>query len=88
MRNASKSWTNTFQANYIEQLTSKTGVYKEFATFADLLATAITHPGTWFMNQIFLIFFFKVENFLTFISGVLEQLQRRAIAYSNQRKHA
>ena len=34
----------------------------------------------------FLGYVFYVENIVTFISGVLEHLLRRAIAYSNQRK--
>ena len=45
VRNGEKSWANTFQSHYIEQLTEKTGAFKNFNLFTSILANAISNPG-------------------------------------------
>ena len=40
-----QSWANTFTASYIAELTKKTGSYKDFNTFVNMLATAVTNQG-------------------------------------------
>ena len=63
VRNSTKSWSNTFNANYIEQLTGKTGSYKEFSTFVSMLSGAITNPGInkYTCSRLFVTFIFKEQ---------------------------
>ena len=51
VRNGEKSWANTFQSHYIEQLTEKTGAFKNFNLFTSILANAISNPGKIFIRN-------------------------------------
>ena len=41
VRNRHRTWSNQFQAGYIEQLTQRTGCFKSFAAFCQCLSSAI-----------------------------------------------
>ena len=41
VRNRHRTWSNQFQAGYIEQLTQRTGSFKSFAAFCQCLSSAI-----------------------------------------------
>jgi len=40
-----KSWANTFTSAYLDELTKKTGSYKDYNTFVNMIAAAVTNPG-------------------------------------------
>ena len=46
VRNRNRTWSNQFQAGYIEQLTQRTGSFKSFADFCQCLSSAIQSTST------------------------------------------
>lgn len=50
-----KSWANTFTTAYLDELTKKTGSYKDFSTFVSMMASAVTNQGMRMKNHLIIV---------------------------------